>query len=171
MAKPAEGVSYTRPTSQVDLEQRLADNFRSDAGSSPLDSDDKAVNPTEQSDQFAVEGNDTDAYVNVSEEYRTYANDTEKPYAFEGVEGDAVAFQLDGQFAVGQDAPAEVVTTQGGGSNFETVTTHESGADLQPNVVDREKVAEAVSKDDAQGETPPAIQQKVETITVDPKSS
>lgn len=40
------------------------------------------VNPADSpvgSDQFAVEGNDTSGFVGVSDEYRTYADDTQKP--------------------------------------------------------------------------------------------
>lgn len=142
MAKPAEGVSYTKPASQVDLEARLADDFGGGAPVSPLDSDDDAQNPTKQSDRFAVEGNDTSAYVGVSEEYRNYANETEKPYAFEGVEGEAVDRQFDGMFAVGKAPVVESENTLGGGSNFETVITHEAGEDFQPEVVDRTEVVE-----------------------------
>lgn len=44
------------------------------------------VEATEEGRSFAVEGNDTDDYVGVSPEYRTYANDTEAPHRGEGVE-------------------------------------------------------------------------------------
>ncbi len=152
--KEAEGVQLdVPPTSQVDLKRRLEQDGV--AGEHPLDSDDDSVNPTKQRDLFAVEGNDTDHYIGVSEEYRTYANDTEKPYPFEGAEGDEVKRQMD-VYAVGKPVVAETEHTKGGGSTYETVTTHESGGATQPDVVDREKVyKEAESQDqDKQPSTP-----------------
>jgi hypothetical protein len=132
------------PTSQVDLAARLeADHGGGGAGVvSPLDSDDDSVNPTKQRDLFAVEDNDTSEYIGVSEEYRTYANETEKPYEFGGVEADAVAAQLEDQFAIGKDAVVEVEHTLGGGSRSETVTTHESGENYQPEVVEAPEAEE-----------------------------
>lgn len=137
--KPQVGV---RPTSQVDLERRLEDDFGGGAVH-PLDSDDDSVNPTKQRDLFAVEGNDTSAYVGVSEEYRTYANETEKPYPFEGVEGDAVALQLENQYAVSKPEVVETEQTLGGGSRYETVMTHESGSGVQPEVVEASEEEES----------------------------
>lgn len=146
MAKLADGVSYTEPASQVDLKNRLKSDFGADGGTNPLDSDDDAVNPLKQRDLFAVEGNETDAYVGVSEEYRTYANETEKPYHFEGVEGDAVDLQFEDQFAVGKTEDVKGEKTLGGGSNFETVATHEAGAGFQPEEVNRKKVYDEAEK-------------------------
>lgn len=44
--------------------------------------DDEAIKERPQIDgrSWAVEGNDTSAYVGVDPEYRNYANDTERPY-------------------------------------------------------------------------------------------
>lgn len=169
MAKPADGVSYTEPASQVDLKNRLESDFGAGSSTSPLDSKDDSVNPTEQRDLFAVEGNDTDAYVGVSEEYRTYANDTEKPYAFEGVEGDAVKRQFDGQFAVGKTDSVKTESTLGGGSNFETVVTHEAGAGYQPEEVNRKEVYEAAEKEKSSetsdSKTTPTVAKKATAST------
>jgi hypothetical protein len=145
------------PRSQVDLKERLESDFGGTGGvTSPLDSDDDAVNPLKQQDQFAVEGNDTSAYKGVSEEYRTYANDTEKPYPFEGVEADAVKLQTEDMYAVSKGVTREGEQTLGGGSNFETVTSHESGEDVQPEEVDRQKVyAEAQQEQDKATESSP----------------
>ena len=64
-----EEVVYTKPTSQVDLEQRLArDN------ESPL----AVVQATTVRDPF---GEEESAYVNVDPIYQNYANKTEKPLA------------------------------------------------------------------------------------------
>lgn len=78
--KPAEGVEYTKPTTQLDLEARQA----RERGEEP--------EGTPQARDFRVEGNETDAYVGVSPEYMTYADDTSKPlFAEEGAEAEAEA--------------------------------------------------------------------------------
>lgn len=53
---------------------------------------------------FRVEGNNVDGYVGVSPEYRTYANDTEKPYT---TDGDVEIF-----LASGTLTDVEVMTAQ-----------------------------------------------------------
>jgi len=70
--KLAEGVEYTRPTTQLDLEERLA----REAGDSP---DDQTTART-----FQLEGNDVENFVGVEPERMNYANDTEAPLAAEG---------------------------------------------------------------------------------------
>jgi hypothetical protein len=73
MAKPAEGVSYTRPSSQLDNEARLAvDN----AVTGPL----VAENPNPKAEE---------GFVGVGFEYQNFANETDKPLtADEGVDKD-----------------------------------------------------------------------------------
>lgn len=77
--EPKEEVIYTKPTSQLDLEERLARN-----NESPL----SVVQAQNSQSPFGVEEG---AYVNVDPIYQNYANDTEKPLeAEEGVEKDAL---------------------------------------------------------------------------------
>lgn len=65
----------TKPTTQLDLEARREANYQraaevtGDAGS-----------------PYAVEGNDTTAYLGVDTDRRTYASDTEKPLKGDGLE-------------------------------------------------------------------------------------
>lgn len=141
MAKnEAEPVEVVRPTSQVDLEQRLAADFRTDgATDGPVTSGGHLV---VSGPAFVGDGNDPSAYVGVDPIYQNYANETEKPFAFEGVEGESVEHMLGNQFAVGRDAPVETERTLGGGSNYETVYTKVSGSDFEPELVDREALAE-----------------------------
>lgn len=53
---------------------------------------------------FRVEGNDVDGYIGVSAEYRTYANETEKPYVTDG--------EVEAMLASGQLTDAEMLTLQ-----------------------------------------------------------
>lgn len=79
MASDKEKVVYTKPTSQVDLEERLKrDN------ESPL----SVVRAENNHNPFGV---DEEAYVNVDPVYQNHANDTEKPLeAKSGVEKKAL---------------------------------------------------------------------------------
>lgn len=70
--KLAEGVEYTRPTTQLDLEARLA----AETGDSP---DDQTTART-----FQLEGNEVENFAGVEPERMNYANDTEAPLAAEG---------------------------------------------------------------------------------------
>lgn len=78
---------------------------------------------------FTVEGNDTSQYVAVSPEYRTYANDTDKPYAAQGgVEAAVEAKLLDPKnFAVGKTTEREGEQIVGSGSSTPFATTEFSG--------------------------------------------
>lgn len=151
----------TRPTSQVDLEERLARDFKTSNPLNPAtETDDPVVDPAQVYAPYKVEDNDTSAYVGVSPEYMTYANDTEKPLAAEeGPEADAEELLLKGS-AVGKDADPESNETLGGGSNGELLYPASSGENWQSEVVDREavhkeaaKLAEDANKD-ADGSTP-----------------
>lgn len=69
--------TYAPPSSQVDLEYRQKHGNESDR---VLSTSDAAPQEAPQDGRdFAVEGNDLDAYVNVNPEYMTYANETEAP--------------------------------------------------------------------------------------------
>jgi hypothetical protein len=78
--KPKLGVL---PTSQVDLQDRLDNDFRTDRVNN--------VGLPEEVEGLTVEGNDTSGYTsNVDPMYRNYANETEKPIvAEEGAEAEA----------------------------------------------------------------------------------
>lgn len=69
---------YAPPGSQVDLEARQATGNASDRVLTTADVY-EAPAGDEGGREFAVEGNDTDGYIGVSPEYRTYANETEAP--------------------------------------------------------------------------------------------
>lgn len=88
--------------------------------------------PTTVYAPYAVEDNDTSAYVGVSPEYMTYASDTEKPLRADGgVEGDLEEAVLDGsKFAVGTVTPVATdadTSTVGSGASSDLVYTATSG--------------------------------------------
>lgn len=136
--KNEEKAVYLPPTSQVDLEERLArDNMPV-----PVDFEgDPVLNPEKVYAPYAVEGNDLSAYRGVSPEYMTYSDDTSKPFAAEGgPEEKAEKLAVEGM-AVGQLAPSkESNPTVGGGSTVESIHSAFSGEGFTSEVVDREKV-------------------------------
>jgi hypothetical protein len=69
---------YSKPASQVDLEERLESGNKSDKVLSTADSYEGPADSGEGR-TFAVEDNELDGYVGTSAEYQTYANDTEAP--------------------------------------------------------------------------------------------
>lgn len=83
---------------------------------------------------YAVNGNDTSAYVGVSPEYMTYANETEKPLrAASGVEKEREDAALADVPVVAQAAVSKLDgnhATQGGGSSTDLVYTQHSGEDF-----------------------------------------
>lgn len=83
--KPEEEVVYTKPTSQLDLERRLANDNESSLA---------VVQAVNNGNPFGVE---EEAYVNVDPIYQNYADDTHKPLeAEEGPEKDALdAYKAD----------------------------------------------------------------------------
>lgn len=90
---------------------------------------------------YAVEGNDTSAYVGVSPEYMTYANDTEKPLKAESGPQAELEKQLTSGFAVGKVADVKSKQTLGGGSLHETVYPATSGEDFTSEQTDGAKDA------------------------------
>lgn len=72
--KAAEGVTYTKPAAQLDLERRLADDYVSPHVLA------KGQNPSETGAYTP----DDEGYVGTNEEYKNHANDTEAPLAAEG---------------------------------------------------------------------------------------
>lgn len=64
----------TKPTTQVDLERRLA------IENGDLDPEEDAGTPRD----FKVEGNDTSAYIGVDPIYQNYAEETHQPLASDG---------------------------------------------------------------------------------------
>lgn len=67
--KLADGVEFTAPTTQVDL-----DRFHTREAGETVDAD-TAGAPRD----FTVEGNDTSAYIGVDAEYQTYGDPTQQP--------------------------------------------------------------------------------------------
>jgi hypothetical protein len=144
----ADEVDDNRPTSQRDLEQRLEKDFKSDLSTpdGPVESEDAVRDPEQVYAPYAVEGNDTSAYVGVSPEYMTYSDDTQKPLnAEEGPEADAEELARKGS-AVGSNGPVESNPTLGGGSNAELVYSATSGEDWTAETVDRKKVYDEQAK-------------------------
>lgn len=138
---------YVPPTSQVDLERRLSDDYRS-----PLDISGSVSDPDEVNAPYAVEDNDTSAYIGVSPEYMTYANETEKPLnAQKGVLKKLEEKARQGS-AVGEVAPRESKQTLGGGSNRELVYSATSGEDFTAEKVDRAALAKEQESSDEEPE-------------------
>lgn len=86
---------------------------------------------------FATKDNDTSAYVGVSPEYMTYADDTQKPLRAQGgVEGKLEEAVFAGAPAVRiATATPENTATQGDGASDESVYTANSGEGFTPKVV------------------------------------
>lgn len=105
---------------------------------------------------YAVEDNDTSAYVGVNPEYMTYANDTEKPLRAEGgVEGDREAAVFDSPPAVGLPSPNstdEDTATAGSGASSDLVYTATSGEGYTATKV------EPKAEEPAPVEPPPPVQ-------------
>lgn len=91
---------------------------------------------TELKTAFAVEGNDTSAYIGVTQDRMTYANSTEQPLAAEdGTEKDREHRLLDQQvLVVPRPAQPEVKQTGGGGSSQEPVYTALSGESFSAEI-------------------------------------
>lgn len=106
----------TRPTTQLDLERRLA---REEAGLGPP----SALNAEPDEDtaglarDFRVEDNDTSGYFGVAPEYQNYANETERPLVAE--EGPEAAAEE----RLAEAASAEVPSTEAPEPEAETRTT------------------------------------------------
>lgn len=110
--EPDEGVTYTKPTSQLDLEARLANDNEAPAAV-------KTLNPSEQGED------DEDGYVGTDPIYQNHANDTEAPgEAEEGAEKDA----LDLHFAsVATEPGKETETSKAIKETAEGLREHTTG--------------------------------------------
>ncbi len=120
MPKPTR----TPSTDELDYQRRLDENFAPDTRSTTGE-------PTEVYAPFAAKGNDTSAYVGVSPEYMTYADDTHKPLrADDGVEAKREARVLDAAPVVAAGATTALdadTSTQGAGNSSDLVYTGASG--------------------------------------------
>jgi len=161
--KDKEEAVYVQPTSVQDLEarQKAADEGKPNGavlgGAFDPDSDDPVLNPNKVYAPYALEDNDTSAYVGVSPEYMNYANETEKPLRADGGPQQRAEEEALGFGAVSTSSTPEGEQTEGGGSTRELVYSATSGEDWVPEVVDREKVHAQAEKDAAareSGETP-----------------
>lgn len=102
--------------------------------------------------QYAVEGNDTSAYVGVNQEYMNYANETEKPLLAE--EGSAERYFEDQLTSSKKFAVAAVPgsnQTEGGGSSVPLLYPDVSGENYvnEPVKVNEAPVGEDVLDSDA----------------------
>jgi hypothetical protein len=78
MAKPKEEeAQYAPPASQVDLEERRANDNKSDR--MLLTAPGYEQDAPQDGRDYRVEGNDLENYISTSPEYMTYANETEAP--------------------------------------------------------------------------------------------
>lgn len=127
----------TKPTTQLDLEARAKRDYAL--------ADPAKVEPDAVDAPFAVEDNDTSAYRGVDRDRMTYANDTEKPLAGDGIE-DEVGEQLLSRFAYGEDEPVKGKQTVGSGSSAPSVFVTTSGEDVTHKHVDRKKLGAAIEK-------------------------
>ena len=134
---------YAKTTQQIDLESRYGVTDPDDA-------------PAARS--FEVEGNDTDAYVGVSPEYRGYANDTEKPYAAEsGVEKimeERYAETSDALVSGGNGETAATATTTGVVAGSQKDEPGTPGPAAEGGALDTGSASVSVSADS--GKTPAA---------------
>jgi hypothetical protein len=127
----------TEPTSrkaQEDMLERMTGPVSPVGGAVSSD-------PNEVNAPYAVEDNDTSGYVGVSQEYMTYANDTEKPLTTEeGVEADLLDLQQSGLAVKKVEPPEPGEQSVGTGSLVESVYSATSGENFTSEVVDPKKV-------------------------------
>lgn len=146
-----DGPYLTRPTTQTDLEARREADF----GNPTVETDPNVTNAP-----YAVEDNDTSAYVGVDPDKMTYANDTEKPLRGEDSVEDEVASDMLAGYAYGTDAKVEGQQTLGSGSSSPVVAVTTSGESVTHAIVDREALSKKVAENDAaaaKGESPEPI--------------
>lgn len=128
MTTPATTVTPGEPDSEGRFPSldELDYQARIDAGGVTPSNTDNA--PVEVYAPYAVEGNDTSAYVGVSAEYMTYANETDRPFRAEsGTEKVREEAALSNPTPVRVGTTLEGEQTQGQGSTGETVYTATSG--------------------------------------------
>ena len=82
----ADEAVYEKPTSQLDLEARLAEDYTPPSQIEWTNPNAKPPDPEKvKGRDFKVEGNETDAYTpDVDPMYQNYANESEKPFRAEG---------------------------------------------------------------------------------------
>lgn len=124
-----------RPTSQLDLEARLKNDFRP----AVIDNTENDVlNPEKVVTPYRLEDNDTSGYLGVSPEYMNYANEAEKPItATEGPEAESLRRLQAGQPGVYKTQRPEAVTAEPGAQSVENLATATSGEDFSTKLVDR----------------------------------
>lgn len=138
--KESESGTYTRPTSQIDLERRLDEGFLPESARRDNTKDD-VLNPEKVNAPYATDEHDTSAYLGVSAEYMQYANETEKPLeATEGPEFESLKLQRLGVAGVRktEGLDTEPATEVGVGST-ETLNTVSSGENFSAQLVDAPK--------------------------------
>lgn len=126
-----------RPTSQKDLEARLAvDHLPESARQDNTKND--VLNPEKVNAPYATKEHDTRSYRGVSAEYMQYANDTEKPLeATEGPEAEALKRLSAGTPSVRKSNPLDTtLRTEVGVAATETLNTAVSGGDYSSKLVD-----------------------------------
>jgi hypothetical protein len=115
---------------------------RHEAGYRPIvekNTDNDILNPEKTVTPYAVEGNDTSAYLGTSPEYMNYATPGDQPHRVtEGAEADVLDYLQSGMPGVykTQDVSDEVAT-QVGGQSVEHINTATSGEDFSSELVDK----------------------------------
>lgn len=129
----------TRPTTQTDLEAR----HKADYGNPTVETDPNVTNAP-----YAVEDNDTSAYVGVDPDKMNYANETEKPLRSDDSLEDEVAADMLSGYAFGSDEQPEGQQTLGSGSSSPVVAVTTSGEATTHAIVDRKALNEQVAKNE-----------------------
>lgn len=130
----------TRPTTQTDLEAR----HEADYGNPTVQTDPNLTNAP-----YAVEDNDTSAYVGVDPDRMTYANETEKPLRSDDSLEDEVSKEMLSGYAFGRDEEPEGQQTLGSGSSSPVVAVTTSGEATTHAIVDRKALGKQIEKNDA----------------------
>lgn len=166
------GIELNVPSrAQRDLEQRHAAGYR------PVTVDNtknEVANPEVVVAGYAVEGNDTSAYLGVSPEYMTYANEADAPYrATEGVEADVLdTLQAGVPTVFRTEVPEDSRPADVGGQGLENLNTAVSGEDYSSELSDRPASVGPVRVVGAEAETSaPATSAPVLTKATTAKAS
>lgn len=174
--KKYDGIELNVPSrAQRDLEQRHATGYRQVEVDNTKDD---VANPEVVNSQYAVEGNDTSGYLGVSEEYMTYANETDKPGTpEEGVEAEVLEHLQSGVPGVYKtEAPKDVLVAQVSGQRDQNLNTATSGESYSSTLVDRPEAAGPVrvvgaSADESQTSAPVAPVAKPDSSVPAPKKA
>lgn len=127
----------TRPTTQTDLEARREADYRAA---------EVKTDPNATVAPYAVEDNDTSAYVGVDADKMTYAEDTHKPLRGDGVEDKVASEQLKGYAVAKKQEGPEREQTLGGGSEQPLAQVVTSGSSVTHKLVGEIKAEEDGSK-------------------------